>query len=124
MSPELSLLLVQEEKETRGKQIERSITGTQRFIIYQHNILTSLRISYHFLIDYFLGIFLPLKKYDWQPANPVPSNTFLTLPLSNQQGGLLETNNYVSRQRKEEPVYGNVPSASRLALARSHKAAR
>ena len=124
MSPELSLLLVQEEKETRGKQIERSITGTQRFIIYQHNILTSLRISYHFLIDYFLGIFLPLKKYDWQPANPVPSNTFLTLPLSNQQGGLLETNKYVSRQRKEEPVYGNVPSASRLALARSHKAAR
>ncbi|XP_030204217.1 CD226 antigen isoform X1 [Gadus morhua] len=64
------------------------------------------------------------RKYDWQPANPVPSNTFLTLPLSNQQGGLLETNNYVSRQRKEEPVYGNVPSASRLALARSHKAAR
>ncbi|XP_056439949.1 CD226 antigen [Gadus chalcogrammus] len=67
-----------------------------------------------------LSVFLVLLTIYWKKKRREGSR----LKGRSRQGDLLETNNYVSRQRKEEPVYGNVPSASRLALARSHKAAR
>ncbi|CAL8400195.1 unnamed protein product [Arctogadus glacialis] len=67
-----------------------------------------------------LSVFLVLLTIYWKKKRREESR----LKGRSRQGGLLETNNYVSRQRKEEPVYGNVPSGSRLALARSHKAAR
>ncbi|XP_030204219.1 CD226 antigen isoform X3 [Gadus morhua] len=66
-----------------------------------------------------LSVFLVLLTIYWKKKRREESRL-----KGRSRGGLLETNNYVSRQRKEEPVYGNVPSASRLALARSHKAAR